>query len=332
MGAVTSSSDLAIRENRAANTKIIKNQKKACYSAITQTIHRIFWTTAGCMTTYNLLDAGLSHALVLESLTHGTGPLGFVGINLNGANPGYGGSSIGSSMGSGGERYLSETKNYFYVFKDSEFDPNFLQQGVVPLIRNIFAQVILKGFPSILDTFGRAFLNRRHAILSGMATMGYSLSASRSQTNEIAGYVGSVLGLFTPTLKFKFKPEEVINCTPPMCQFEDDEDYAGAAYKTTQPISVTRIGITGSLLHGIDSDTLERMEQNPEKALTGIMLLASAALVAFHTTRYIKANFRKEVTPQEAKPKPCLHKLKIFALTIYWRVLVITMLILQARY
>ena len=51
---------------------------------------------AGIWATYNLFDLGLSKTLALETLSHSTGPLGFVGIIRTGGDPKKGGSDKGS--------------------------------------------------------------------------------------------------------------------------------------------------------------------------------------------------------------------------------------------
>ncbi len=64
---------------------------------------------------YSLFDSGLANILGLETLRHGTNPINYLGIRLNGGDPDHGGKASGSKYGLG-------TKNYFHIFKDNEYD------------------------------------------------------------------------------------------------------------------------------------------------------------------------------------------------------------------
>src|SRR5690242_19132536 len=78
-----------------------ESDKLESRSDLINKVNSAFWSGLGCWSLYNLIDSGLSRFFALETLTHGTGPLGFIGIHINGANPHYGGGNMGSSVGSG---------------------------------------------------------------------------------------------------------------------------------------------------------------------------------------------------------------------------------------
>lgn len=187
----------------------------------------------GCLISYHLIDSGLADLLALETLAHGTGPLGYIGIHLHGADPSFGGS--GSSRGN--SRFQESSRGYFHVFKDSGF-------GVLP-----------NGYTSFSSSeliMNKALLPKYHAVLSA-----------------------GVCGIFTPTLKFRFTPQEVLGTSG---RFENDPEHPFMAYKTMQPIEASRIGILGSLIHGINRGMFKRMANNPKKVLVGIGLLAAGIL------------------------------------------------------
>jgi hypothetical protein len=234
-------------------------------------INYLFWTMLGWGCTYNLLDAGLSRFLALETLTHGASPMGYFKISLEGADPRLGGMGHGSSAGMRkiGDKYLAmqadicmrNSKNFFHLFKDS--GPEFKGSMTLSLLSrmNIFNKICPK----------------LHAMLSGIASAG-----------NIPNKVGGVLGFITPTLKFRFTPEQVRSG-----RFEDDPDYIGLAWRTALPISTKHIGITGSILQGIGQGTISRMRAHPLKVLRGMALLGAAVWVGKRTYSYMKSKQEK---------------------------------------
>jgi len=226
----------------------------------------MFWVGLGAWSTYNLLDAGLSRFLALETLTHGTGPGGYIGINLRGGDPQCGGGEKSASFVYH-PGLAQRSINYFHVFKDSEF------QGDKK-------EVIM---PAILNLCGNYLLPKAHAILAGVAMFNIS-----PRLQLLTMPVGGAVGLFTPTLKFRFTPEEVENLKNSE-QFENDEDSVNLAYKTKKPISPWRLGITGSLVAGLNSKMFKRMIQRPLKVAFGALLLALAAYTAKTTLHQYEA-------------------------------------------
>jgi hypothetical protein len=217
-------------------------------------VKKSLWSLAGTLAAYQLFDQGLANFLNLETLRHGTGPLGFVGINLHGADPNYGGHETGSGFVQ--SKYMENSKGYFHVFKDSECSAG----GHLPFFLTIPPRI--------------------HAILSGTASIGVPP-------------LGMLAGLLTPTLRFRFRPEDILGCIKD-CQFEDDPDYDGAAYRTQQPISPIHLGITGSITQGVDSNMFSRMSADPLKVLGGALLLIGAYKVAKVTYNY----FTQETSEQ----------------------------------
>lgn len=255
-----------------AEPTAFSERSEQCTQLISK-INQVLWTALGFLTAYNLLDAGLSRFLVLETLTHGTGPLGYLGISLNGADPNFGGGSTGSSNVIGNEIHIDNSKNYFYVFRDSDF----------PSVCTTSAD------PFTCFWMGNKITPRMHAILSGIANVGCSIKDSRFMRGNLGKIaLGILAGMLTPTLKFRFTPDEILNCTD-SCLFEDDPNYYNhQALRTSKWISPIHLGITGSITQGVNTDMFNRMIANPEKALTGLALLGAAAYVAKRTHRYYR--------------------------------------------
>jgi len=245
---------------------------------------KAYWTTMGIWGTYNLFDAGLSRFLGLETLTHGTNPSGYVNILLNGADPSYGGSDTGSSATFGRTDLQQKSEGYFHVFKDSAFinppcpDPDPLKP--MTLLCNAAPKV---AFP------------KQHGVFSGLSSVGYTFG--REDSSLVQKVVGAASGVFTPTVKFRYTPEDA-QChvsshpeiDPDTCVFEDDADYLGGiAYRTKQPISsLEHIGVTGSLCQGLNPDLFSRMAAHPDKVIAGAVLLVSAGILANATYNYVK--------------------------------------------
>lgn len=235
-------------------------------------VQRAFLLAAGAFLTYKLVDAGLSNLFVLETLTHGTGPLGYLGINLFGADPNFGGSAAGSSAGFDCPEYLKASRNYFHVFKD-------------------FAQEKMEHTVYTLP------LVRLHSMLSGMAHVGCRTDSCSEMLSLPQKVCGAVAGLITPTLKFRFRPEDISECLG-SCRFQDDPDYGGFAYRTSLPIESHHLGIVGSLSQGLDAGLFRRIGNHPERALFGLVLLTAAFCAGKLTYRYFSKN--QEEAPQNS--------------------------------
>jgi len=224
----------------------------------------VFQTALAMSAAYNLFDEGLSKILCLETLRHGTGPLGYFGIYRNGADPSKGGNQNGSSYAGANEAYIRDSENYFHVFKDSEFSINPSQD---------FQNTNQGAMISIL----KIILPRYHAMLSGMASFGHSSKHLKNLT--FPAVIGATVGLATPTIKFRFTPESTYgNDTI----FENDDDYYGFAYKTREAISIKHIGMIGTLSQGINRRMFSRMKSNPLKVAHGASLIAAS----FFTSHY----------------------------------------------
>jgi hypothetical protein len=253
-------------------------------------LKKIFWAGLGCWSTYNLIDRGLASFLVMETLTHGTGPLGYIGINMNGADPNYGGGKTGSSVGGGSEFHILNSQKQVHVFKDTEFS---LKDTEFPLDG-------CKVSPTICNGLLSGGLPRLHAVLSGMANFGYSAVNRTGDAKD--AFLGGIAGLLTPTLKFRFTPDEVINCGD-ACIFENDPDYSGLAYRTTQALPANRLGMTGSLTYGVNSGMFNRMHTNPQKMLMGVTLLAAGILLGKKTYDYYKSDSEQQSKTTDSKEK-----------------------------
>lgn len=249
---------------------------------------KYFWTGIGAIATYKLFDDGLANLLNLETLTHGTGPKGFIGISLFGADPNYGGSSSGSSQGINNQNHVNRSRNYFHVFKDSEY-PYSAFNPVYWLT------------PKVLP--------RMHAILSGIATFGSNVDEINFK--PIRTMVGAFFGAITPTLKFRFRPEDIVGCKT-NCRFENDPDYMDMAYRTAHRISPLHLGILGSVIQGVNPTMLYRMASNPLKVLKGGCILLGAYRVGKATYHYFKqkppelleSSETKDQLPAQAPVKP----------------------------
>lgn len=316
---VQHSSTPSIPGNDNLQGKLLTPQSR---SDLMNKINRVFWAGLGCWSIYNLIDSGLARFLALETLTHGTGPLGYIGININGADPNYGGGSTGSAVVRGRDEFIEHSRNFFHVFKDSGF-PERCEFGNQPFVCTWLANKILP---------------RVHAVFSGMANFGYS--AASESTNLAKSFMGGISGFITPTLKFRFTPEEILNCNL-TCRFENDPDYGKAAYRTSKAINASHLGISGSLSQGINSGMFNRMSANPEKVLLGIILLGTAALVARTTYRYIKSSSEQQIKINTLEISPnssnqsmsdfqnCKKKVKVLTVNSCWAALAITTIFLN---
>jgi len=276
-------------------------------------LNKISWVGLGAWTVYHLVDSGLANLFTLETLTHGTGPHGYIGISRNGADPNFGGSKFGSSAGIDDKWYLESSKNYFYVFSDSTltFPCDHLQ--------DIFQYSICK--ISEKEIIHIAYLLPRiHATWSGYAAF----------KNTVGELPAALIGACTPTLKFRFLPEEtrcLESCPnnfyqpfgedrcPKPCRFEDDPDYSELAFRTRTPIGPEHLGITGSLIQGFKGNVLERMKAQPARVAKGLAELLAASGVLKLTVNFL----RQRPAPLHAAPS-LFQSTKRIALATMWLV------------
>lgn len=212
---------------------------------------------------YKLADNGLANLLGLETLRHGTNLINYLGIRLFGGDPSQGGKKTGSTDGHNDDKNV---QNYFFMFKDSEWQPDVGKND--SLFEKTFITLI--GQPTVMA--------RWHTFLSG-----YNLSYrvfKESPKNKIencvriifCGFGGIATLIFTPLLRFRFSKID-------SSRLSDDSHYHGAAYKTSQKVEAWRLGILGSLITGVNKEWFSRAKSNPVKILTGVAQLATAAAI-----------------------------------------------------
>ncbi len=190
----------------------------------------------------------LADLLALETLRHGTSYQNYINIRINGPDPTLGGGNMGACEGINDEKYKERSKGYFHVSKDSE--------AYFSFFGSLWTQIFVRLIPS-----------RMYCALS-------SLNTVRGN-----GFVKTVLKvvivalniLLVPTIKFRFKTEDLKN-------FENDPDNAdpkdrtqGTAYRTTERIGIEHIGFRGILSQGFDGDVGKRMKAHPGKVAWGLV-------------------------------------------------------------
>lgn len=253
----------------------------------TEKTSHVFWYALNYLITvlqiiatpiYILLDEGIANLMGLQILRHGTALPNYVSIMTEGADPSYGGSDIGSSMGfcqSLDENpeengYVKGSKNHFHVFRDSHLLPG-EKYSVCADLALIFVSRIGPSFHAALSSYSITAKEEHCCLLQKIKILFYCL-----------------LGLITPTLRFKFTPDE-------MKIFKDDPDYTPFALKTAEKIDANHIGIMGSLKQGLNSDLFCRIYHNPCKFLLGVIQLALAvaltALAIFTLYPYLPLTF-----------------------------------------
>lgn len=213
---------------------------------------------------YSAFDEGIADILGLQTLRHGTNVTNAAQIRINGGDPNHGGKDSGSTK----DWVEDDTRNYFYVFKDDEWEVN-VRTG-----DDLTDKVIKILMPKEV---GARIMPHFHAGLSG-----YNFTAQIFPKNMIessvafkyfACFISAIGGLFSatlsPTLRFRFAEID-------HSRFKDDPLYAGAAYKTSQKIEAWRIGIFGSLATGVNSGWFERAKANPIRILIGVAKLVCA--------------------------------------------------------
>jgi hypothetical protein len=206
---------------------------------------------------YNLYDTGLANLLGVETLNHGTNGLNYLRIRLFGGDPSQGGKSSGST-----DKWCDDnTKNFFYMFKDTDFQTEGPFNG---LTKNLIATPFI----------GKRVLPRLHCFLSG-----YNFNARLMPQSDFVlfrytriffGTMGGITHLnLVPTLRFRFRQIDPN-------RLKNDPAYGGLAYRTTEKVEVWRLGMMGTILTGVNLNWFSRVKAHPLKVATGIVQLTCA--------------------------------------------------------
>ncbi len=216
---------------------------------------------------WDLLDDAFANLFCLHTYTHGTSPRNNYSIVAHGADPRLGGRE---DMGEGSfhhalhrERGNSEAWNSqgkFYVMTD---DIHVHISGInavdVPLAR-FLKKATPRGYSTIC-TAGEMTPNE--------ATTFQGITAIVS---------GIFLSTFSPTLKFRFLPEDAEG------RFQRDPTHGegNIASFTQQPISSDHIGLYGTFAHAFSGNLLGRIQNDPWRFAEGVVeVILVVALAVF---------------------------------------------------
>jgi len=225
---------------------------------------------------YEFFDTGLANVLGLETLRHGTNPINYLGIRINGGDPNHGGKASGSTKG----YYEDDTRNLFYVFKDSEIKIESIHSGFKRLISLIFQIMGIR----------TRILARLHCAVSG-----FNFVAQKFQNIQYPSIITkccfiffSYLGLafsflISPTIRFRFSKNDLKG-------FKNDPNYGGMAYCTNKLMGAWRIGLFGSLFTGINFNWFSRIKADFSKAILGSIQIITAIAIAVLSTNIFVAN------------------------------------------
>lgn len=202
----------------------------------------------------SLYNDGLANILGLETLRHGTNPFNYLRIIFSGGDPAHGGKPSGSTG-----NVNDDTRNFFYLFKDSQCIPT----------SSLHISIYLRVLELLPGGLARA-LPLKHSFRSGYYfTYNKFYDKLKIFPVIILSNISGLLSLITPTLRFRFSridPERLPN----------DPEYSGLAYRTTQKVEAWRLGFFGSLITGINRDWFSRAKSNPYKIMTGVAQLTAA--------------------------------------------------------
>ncbi|MBA3957129.1 MAG: hypothetical protein H0X51_01865 [Parachlamydiaceae bacterium] len=227
----------------------------------------VFWTLAIVVDpVIDFFTQGISDFLALDTLRHGTNFSSYINIRVVGPEPSRGGGEVGASMIA--PSAIKNSKGYFHVSPDSTAQvPGSKYGGII--ITRFFASRLYCGISAASTIKGK-----------GMLRMAW----------RIVVVVLSIL--IIPTIKFRFRPEDV-ELKANTGIFEDDPDSTGTAYRTKHIIGMTHIGLKGIVTQGFDGDVFARMRAHPIKVTWGLAKLINPIgipiLIALGVTLAIKS-------------------------------------------
>lgn len=209
---------------------------------------------------YQLYDDAIANILALETNRHGTSIYSYAKIHLQGAKTCYGGHVE--------DGYQAHSANRFFVFEDhASF---FGTKGVkYALGDRLSTHISAMGYSQMayqaLAAQGLTALNR------------LGIPQGFLRTFELPIFISSIpLGIFSPSLKFRFTPEQLRQDFKP--------DNLGGALYTEKDVSITHLGISGSLIQGVNLSVFKRIYHKPSQFLFGcVQLTAAIALTCIYT-------------------------------------------------
>jgi hypothetical protein len=233
------------------------------------------------------ITIGLAKIFDFEVLTHGTSLPNCYGILKKGADPSKGGSEMGSTFNSREDpedSYIKNAKNHFYLFKDSEAKTGLYKEEKVTTFTNPPTK-----FSQYLDDKGEIFKEQQYRDLSFIENVALYLgprihaafsgiSASAHIDNKVKRIAAKVFHfisnlLFSPTLRFIYTLEETKRI------FEDDPDYGGVAYRTSERLPNSRIGLAGVCLHANIEGFKRGVQKRPIRVVSGMVHLLAGSLL-----------------------------------------------------
>ena len=233
---------------------------------------------------------GLAKIFDFEILTHGTKFTNCYGILKNGADPSKGGSEIGSTKfytrGNSKVDFIGRTNNYFYVFKDTEAKKGLCTKEESTQFFPDKPPTVFSGFKnkngnrfkeqqfkekSLTDRITIYLSPRFHAAL---AAISHTVSIE-NKVKRIAKQIfyGVSNFLFSPTLRFIYTLDETKKI------FEDDPDYAGYAYRISERLPNSRIGLVGVCKHANVEGFKNGLQKRPLRVIAGVVHLLAGTIL-----------------------------------------------------
>lgn len=206
-------------------------------------------------TVYSLIDCGIANVLCVETLRHGTDPVAYINIRLNGTDRKYDESTVG--------RLTPRIHQRTYILKED-----------CDWIHSIWP--------------------RFFAFTSGVRRCDSLMSSFPKPIRNISSCVGGVIScVLTPTINFRFRKDEITQDRFELDRgFIGAPDDITPAYCTKFKIEAWRIGVLGSILSGVDNNLFHRIKNNPMRFVKGLTQVTGAALaISYLGTEAISKSF-----------------------------------------
>jgi hypothetical protein len=217
---------------------------------------------------YNLFDSAIADCLALHTCRHGTSIVSYVKIMFTGGKANKGGTGGESAYRNTHDpdsqetkKRLAANKGRIYVFRD------LLEDNVQQYAQGLAATKI-----KLFSILKRTFLPLDFSYQGN--TNLFANEKSSEKAKQYAPIAGALLTLLTPIVKYRFTPDELNS-------FEEDGDLQPFALYTDKDISPWHLGISGSLIQGVNRQMFSRIKDNPVKVAKGFTkLIAALALSA----------------------------------------------------
>ncbi|MBS0655171.1 MAG: hypothetical protein JSR46_05300 [Verrucomicrobia bacterium] len=218
---------------------------------------------------------GLCKITGYEVLRHGTSWSSYLSILQHGVDLSRGGETTemaACQIGPNVQEYATNARRKFYVTRDTEDTGMFSPSDDLHKTFGVFSSVVSDISSCVIPSY-HAFLAyiKEYKKLNGLGP--------KDAVPLWVKKASQVCAIFTPKIRFIYSLEEIHGRAGYPAVFENDREYEGAAYRTSESLPNHRIGLLGLAMHAKREHILTHIANNPGRVALGVAQVALGVLL-----------------------------------------------------